>query len=369
MKKFYGLLLFLFASLFLTAQNMEGKIKKLVDSVYHANPEAVGFNVFVESPDQNIHFGYATGYSDRTSKTKLLTGQPVLIASTTKPYVSATILRLVEKGKIDISQPIKKWLSTKTNTTLANAGYDINDITIKHLLSHTSGIRDYVDEGYFKFIGENKKYEWTRDEQISRAASLGKPLSKAGEAFKYADINYILLTEIIENVSHEPFYTAIRKFLKFKELKINNTRFAKLEAVPVKSLPQAHQYWDEFGWDTLELDPSWDLYGGGGIVSTEQDIALFFQYLFNGKIIKNKAILKMMTQDVPPNLEINYCLGIRKIKYSGILGYNHGGGLGTDLIYIPALNASIAVASSEATHRPKAVEISKEIVRLLNLEK
>lgn len=70
-----------------------------------------------------------------------------------------------------------------------------------------------------------------------------------------------------------------------------------------------------------------------------------------------------------PNLEINYCLGIRKIKYSGILGYNHGGGLGTDLIYIPALNASIAVASSEATHRPKAVEISKEIVRLLSLEK
>jgi len=53
-------------------------------------------------------------------------------------------------------------------------------------------------------------------------------------------------------------------------------------------------------------------------------MALFFQELFNTKIIKNKSVLSQMTADVPPNLEIKYCLGIRKVKYAGLLGYNHG---------------------------------------------
>jgi D-alanyl-D-alanine carboxypeptidase len=64
-----------------------------------------------------------------------------------------------------------------------------------------------------------------------------------------------------------------------------------------------------------------------------------------------------MYADVLPNLEINYCLGIRKIKIGGIIGYNHGGGLGTDVTYFPGLNATIAIASVDADKRDKALLI------------
>ncbi|ROI00270.1 serine hydrolase domain-containing protein [Chryseobacterium daecheongense] len=364
-KKYITLLFLLLFSSNIFAQTIESMVQKLVDSVYAANPKAAGFALYVEAPDQHLSFGYAVGYSNRETKQKLTADQPVLIASPTKPYVAAAILRLVEKGKLDINQPIKKYLTPMSEKVLSNAGYKTNSITLKHLLSHTSGIRDYVDEGYFKFIGEHPKHEWTRDEQIERAAGLGKPLSDPGEGFHYADINFVLLTEVIESVTHQQYYKTMRKLLGYKKQGLKVTRFAKFENAHKNTAPQAHQYWDEFGWGTYNLDPSWDLYGGGGIVTNVKEMAVFFQQLFGGKIIKNKNVLAQMTTDVPPNLEINYCLGVRKIKYAGLLGYNHGGGLGTDLIYIPQLNASIAVVSLEAGHRPIAVEISKKIVGLL----
>lgn len=364
-KSYLSILFLILVSSNITAQNLESRIKRYTDSVYAANPKAVGFALYVEAPDQHLSFSYAVGHSNRETKQKLAADQPVLIASTTKPYVAATIMRLVEKGKLDINQSLKKYLSPKSQKTLSDAGYKTDNITLKHLLSHTSGIRDYVDEGYFKFIGEHPNHEWTRDEQITRAAGLGKPLSEPGEGFQYADINFVLLTEVIERVTHQPYYKTIRKLLGYKKHKLKVTRFAKFEDAPKSAAQQAHQYWDQFAWDTYNLDPSWDLYGGGGIVTNVKEMAMFFQQLFNGNIIKDKKVLAQMTTDVPPNLEINYCLGIRKIKYAGLLGYNHGGGLGTDVIYIPALNASISIVALEASHRPVALEISKKVVGLL----
>ena len=369
MKKYLYTLLFLISTGKIQAQLTEQRLRHIVDSVYAVNPGAVGFIAHVECPNQNLSWDYAVGYAEKKTQQKLSPSQPVLIASNTKPYVAATILRLVEQRKLSIDQPIRKFLTPRTEKILSAAGYRTDSITLKHLLSHTSGIRDYVDEGYFKFIGTHQKHEWTRDEQISRATSLGNPLSKPGRAFHYADINYILLTEIIEHFSKKPFYTIMRSSLNYKGLKLNETWFAKLEKAPIKTAARAHQYWEEFGWDTYDLDPSWDLYGGGGMVATLKDMACFFQYLFNGKVIHNKEVLSMMHADVPPNLEINYCLGIRKIKYAGLQGYNHGGGLGTDVIYIPELNATIAVAALEASHRPVALEISKQIVHELALVK
>ncbi len=346
-------------------QTIQQRFQQVVDSAFASNPDAIGFMLHVEAPDKNISWSYAVGFDGKKSSQALQVSQPVLIASNTKPYVAAAILRLVENKQLEITQTIDNLLSEKSRNVLRNAGYELNQITVKQLLSHTSGMRDYVDEGYFQFITEHKTYQWTRYEQITRAASLGKPLAKPGELFRYADINYILLTEIIENTTHQPFYEAMRSLLKFKKQGMKSTWFIQLEKMPKKIPHMAHQHWNHFSWEIDSLNPSWDLYGGGGMASNVKEMAVFFQNLFNGKIIKDTRVLALMYQDVPPNLEINYCLGIRKIKAHGLLEYNHGGGLGTDVVYIPELNASIAISSLEADKRPVAVEISKELVRLL----
>src|SRR6516164_6772128 len=190
----------------LIAQSNFQSFQSTVDSIFHKHPEMIGVSVHVESPDKHISWSYAAGYEGKFTGKKLDAGQPVLIASTTKTYIAATIMRLVELGELDINHPIKNLLTDKSQNELTNAGYHLDSITVKMLLSHTSGIRDYVDDNYFEFIGKNKQHQWTRDEQIARAAGLGPPLGPPGSQFKYADINFVLLSEIIEHFTKEKFY-------------------------------------------------------------------------------------------------------------------------------------------------------------------
>lgn len=357
MRLFYSLIFSLSLNLSF-AQNTESAFQKIVDSAYQANPETIGMIIHVESPDRKISWNYTIGHNGKNSSQKINPNQPLLIASNTKPYISATILKLQEQNKLNINKPIKNFLSEKTLKVLSQDGYNVDKITLYHLLSHTSGINDYVTEDYFKFIGDHKKYNWTRDEQIALAGKQ-KKLGEPGTVFRYADINYVLLSEVIENVSKMPFYTAVRTLLEFKKNGLKETWFIQLEQKPKNSLPMINQHWESFNWEIKDLNPSWDLYGGGGMASNVNAMAKFFQLLFNGKIIKNSEILKLMYTDVPPNLEINYCLGIRKIKAGNMIAYNHGGGLGTDVIYLPELNSTISIASVEAEKRPIAVEVSK----------
>ena len=218
---------------FLGFAQLQTIFQNKIDSIYEKNKDAIGIIVHVEAPKQNISWSYAKGVSDIKTNEPLNSEQPVLIASNTKPYVAAAILRLVEKGQISIDQPIKNLLSKKTRQLFLKKGYDLNVITVKHLLSHTSGIHDYVDDAYFEFVNQHPKYEWKKEEQIKRAIENGIP-QKVGEKFSYGDINYLLLAEIIEQKTHQPFYAAIRNLLKYNELGLTKTWFIDLENIPNK---------------------------------------------------------------------------------------------------------------------------------------
>jgi len=315
--------------------------KNTVDSIYDKNKDAIGIIVHVEAPKRNISWSYAKGFADSKTNKPLDYQQPVLIASNTKPYVAATILRLVEKRKITIDQPIKKLLTDKTRRLFERDGYDLNAITVKHLLSHTSGIQDYVDESYFEFINLHPAYKWKKEEQIKRSIEIGSPKA-VGQKFSYGDINYLLLTEIIEQKTHQPFYTAVRDLLRYHELNLTKTWFIDLEKYPSNTMPLAHQYAGKYKWDSYNIDPSWDLYGGGGIATTAKESALFFQYLFEGKIIQNKQLLEAMHTYVLPSDQSKYCLGLYHFDM-GFNAYYHGGWWGTDVIYSPESDATITV--------------------------
>lgn len=315
--------------------------KQKVDSIYHKNKDAVGIIVHVEAPKHNISWSYAKGVADTSTNQALEDQQPVLIASNTKPYVAAAILRLVEKGELSIDQPIANLLSKKTRHLFESNGYNLAVITIKNLLSHTSGIQDYVDEAYFEFVNQHPKYKWKKDEQIKRSIDIGNP-QPVGEKFSYADINYLLLTEIIEQKTQQPFYAAIRNLLRYKELNLTKTWFINVEQYPENTLPLAHQYASKYNWDSYAIDPSWDLYGGGGIAATAKEAALFFQYVFDGKIIQDKQLLEAMHTYVLPPDKSKYCLGIYHFDM-GFNAYYHGGWWGTDVIYSPESDATITV--------------------------
>ena len=95
------------------AQEIEKKLQHILDSTYQANQNAVGLLIHVESPNKNISWTSAIGFSNKDTKEKIDKDQPLLIASNTKTYVSAAILKLVENGKLELNQPIKISINEK----------------------------------------------------------------------------------------------------------------------------------------------------------------------------------------------------------------------------------------------------------------
>ncbi len=340
-----ALLLFCCTSTLYAQSTLEQQFQNVLDSIYQAHPEAIGIMVHVEAPEKNISWSGASGYSDQNSKSKLSPDQPALIASSIKTYVAATILSLVEEGKITIDQAIEKLISPKSKTLFEKDGYDLKSIQIQHLLSHTSGIEDYANKEYIEHKDKNPMYRWTREEQLKLATEVGDPLGKAGEQFSYADANYLLLTEIIENATQLPFYDAMRQLLKYEELDIQNTWFPTLEDKPSGTKELVHQYWGEKNWDSYKMDVSWDLYGGGGIACPTKDLALFVNHFFNGKIVKDKAIQNLIFTYIPTKetAQNPYYLGLSESTYHGMKAYGHGGFWGTVMMHFPAINTSISV--------------------------
>jgi len=351
---------------FVVGQSIEKQFQKVLDSVYKKNTDATGIMIHVESPDNHISWTSAVGVSNKDTNALLHKNQTVLIASNTKTYVATAILKLVENKKLQLNQSIRVLLNSEIAEGFSSSGYDLNGITIKHLLSHTSGINDYVTDDYFEFVKENPKYQWTRTEQINKSIQLGKPYAKAGAEFKYGDINYVLLTEIIENITKQPFYTAIRELINYNRVRLNNTWFINLEKQPEIANSLVHQYSNKHYWDSYNLNPLWDLYGGGGLVSTTKEMALFFQALFEGRIIKDKQLVKEMHSYVLPKEESNYCLGLRNISFGDYEAYYHGGFWGTDVMYLPEINTSIAVVTLEKDKRNTISPIlSKKVLSIL----
>ena len=365
MKKIELLIFLLILPNFFIAQGLDMKFQSQLDSLFKIHYDAVGVLLHIESPENELSWTSAIGYSDMKAKKGLKKHQPVLIASNTKPYVAAAILRLVELKKITLNSPIQNLLKRKICRKLKKAGYEVNKITLTHLLSHTSGITDYVNDDYFEFVNQNQQYQWKKNEQIQRSLDIGGPEFSPGTDFKYGDINYLLLTDIIEKQTNKPFYLAIKELLKFEELNLTQTWFKDLDAYPENALPLAHQYADKFQWDSYNINPSWDLYGGGGIATTSKEAALFMQYLFEGKIIEDSALLSKMYSFVLPKEKSNYCLGIRHFNFPEFSAYYHGGWWGTDVAYCPETNSTIAIFTLQKSKRGEFAKLSIEMLNLL----
>jgi len=352
----------------LSQVNFDTKFQKSIDSIYDANPDVKGIMVHIESPSNNISWSGASGYSDFNEKQILDPEQPALIASCIKTYVSATMLRLVEMGKIQLDQSIKSLLTEDTRKLFQDDGYQLDSINVSHLLSHSSGIEDYANDAYIEYITNNPKHRWTRNEQLQWAVNVGDPLGKAGSVHSYADANYLLLTEIIEGLTDKPFYQVMRELLRYDDLGLNNTWFPTLEETPKNASPLVHQYWGKYNWDSNDIDISWDLYGGGGIACNTEDLAKFSYNLFNSNIVKDTAVFnqiftKIITQDT---VQHNYYLGLAKFDYQGIKGFGHWGFWGTVVVYFPKLKTSIAVYVLEKDKEFLTRDILEQMVKLMN---
>jgi D-alanyl-D-alanine carboxypeptidase len=340
----------------------------ILDSVYEAHEDAIGIIAHIEAPDKKMSWSGAVGLSNKITKETLKSDQPVLIASNTKTYVAVTILRLIEQGELKLEDPIFKYITNTSKIVLSEDGYDVYNITVRDLLSHTSGIFDYAEtKAYLEKIIINPKHHWTRNEQIKFAMDLGEPLGNAGDVFGYSDTNYLLLTEVIESITNKAFHIAMRELIDYNALKLSATWFSSLETYPKDAKPMAYQYVSSAGLNSYNVNHSFDLYGGGGLAATAKDLALFSQSVFTNKVFKNNKILQLLQTKANPKqpMEGNYYLGLTSVNYNNIKGYGHNGFWGTVVNYFPELNASIAVVVLEQDQKHLRVDLNRVLVKAL----
>lgn len=347
------------------------RLQALVDSTFAASPQVPGLILRVEAPRLGLAWSGAAGFFDRATATKLMPEHTVRMASNTKTYIAATVLRLVEQGKLGLDAPIAGLLSAESLRGLARGGYDAKGITLRMLLQHTSGIFDYaMSPQYASAVSNDFGHRWTRAEQLGFAVDSGKPVGKPAERYSYSDTGYILLGEIIERVSGLPMGQAVRELLGFASHGIRATYFESLDSVPPGTPPRAHQYLDTV--DTYRLDPSHDLYGGGGLVSNMEDMARFYRALVRGELFEKKETLDAMLEPTAQSTAVReggYGMGIGRGVVGGVTCYGHSGYWGTTARHCPAIDLTVAAAMNRSPDSAGTmVKLATEAIRLVAAE-
>lgn len=276
--------------------------------------------------------------------------QTVRIASLTKPFVAAATLRLVERGVLKLDDSVRPLLSAPIATHLAADGYDLDQITVGMLLTHTAGIYDYAENPEFRArVMENPHHVWTHEEQIAFAVDHGAPLGVPGGAYAYSDTGYLLLGEIIERLTGEPLPQSLRSLLDFDVHGIANTWFETLEPEPSSAPPRAPQAIGSVR--AADIDPSVDLFGGGGLISTPSDLARFLRLLLSGEILSPQSV-RIMTVPTPQSLASGsaYGMGLARRTLAGVDCYGHGGFWGVIAWVCPTADVAVTGFTNNTDH-------------------
>ncbi|MEM6532274.1 MAG: serine hydrolase domain-containing protein [Myxococcota bacterium] len=281
---------------------------------------------------------------------------PFRIASNTKTFVAFAVARLAELGKLALDASIGSYLPTSLSALL-DRRYDVVSMSVAHLMSHSSGLRCHTDDPRFVAdILDDPRRRWTREEQVMRAVALGDPWDRPGRTAVYSDTGYVLLGAIIEELTGDPLGPALRSLVDFENLGLSQTWFERSE-VARSSLDPVHQYvgsLNSVGWD-----PSMDLFGGGGLISTVQDLARFYSALPSSSVFP----ILTATQVLPSSTPIRS--GLFEERAAGHAVFSHAGYWGTFAAVVPDRNIAVAAMVNQRDAAGSLEELVRAII--LNL--
>ncbi|MFO0775696.1 MAG: serine hydrolase domain-containing protein [Nitrospiraceae bacterium] len=253
------------------------------------------------------------------------------IGSVTKTFVATLVLMLRDEGRLSLDAPLSTWIAPFPNNT---------SITIRHLLSHTSGVPEYITTP--AFIAGGAKV-WTPDELIALVATAPAQFPP-GAAFVYTNTNYVLLGLIVERVTGTSISEQIRTRI-LTPLNLRETYFAGQETGPATIRG--------FGLiggvltDVTDLIHPSRAYAAGALVSTVRDLRRFTAALFGGQLL-SEASLREMTAPVAlsDRTLAPYGLGIGiRTDDAGTVWYHDGNiaGFSAAIRYWPTLHIGVVV--------------------------
>jgi len=247
------------------------------------------------------------------------------IGSMTKQFTALSILILHEQEKLDVNDKVAKYLPNYPNG---------ENITLHHLLTHTSGIKDFTK---MKTLWGVAKKDHTPQELVDFFKNEPVDFSP-GEKFKYNNSGYALLGRIIELVSAETYEDFVEKYI-FKAIGMKNSRYANDREVINN---RAYGYHNR-GKYTNRMMVSLSIpYSSGSLMSTADDMLIWQQAIGKNLLVKQSTIKMAFSKYTLNNGEpISYGYGWHLKGLNSVATREHGGsvfGFKSMGVYIPSLN-------------------------------
>ncbi|MDY6994370.1 MAG: serine hydrolase, partial [Pseudomonadota bacterium] len=292
-----------------------------------------------------LNKGY--GYADRKNKIPNTKNSVFSLGSIVKPFTAVSIMRLVQEGKIDLVDTLPKFFD--------GVPTEKQDITIKQMLSHTSGLSGTVGSDYDNI---------SKEDLIE--AAFNRPLDyQPGTDYGYSNLAFSLLAIIIEKVSGLSYEKYLSRNI-FQPAGMTQTGYT-LPTWDTKNI--AHNYTGtEDNGTFIERDhyPNWNLIGNGGMLSTTTDLFKFYQF------IKGNAFLDEETKETmfTPVWDVD-ALGIVALRDGAIIQHNGGGWDGNSALfrwYRKAGKMFMVFTNSGINNQPGFIAFEEPIDRLLDGE-
>lgn len=277
------------------------------------------------------------------------------MGSNTKTFTAAIILLLEEEGKLSIDDTIYKYLSPIKNVT--------NGITIKHLLTHTSGLYNYTSNPDFlnKINTTDPKAKWDIDQVL--ADYLEPKLAEPGQTFEYCNTGFVLLGKIIEKIEGKPYHVVLHEKLLSK-LNLNHIF---LHGFDNYTDQKAETWLNGTYYDTAFTSFLTSAWSAGGIVATAEDLATWAHKLYGGEVLSPASMAKMTTRLKIGNNTYPMGLSMFFTTFLGKQFWGHGGTTlqNSEMEFSVGNKYSVVVVCNQQNTYTEALTIKRAIEEVL----
>ncbi len=319
----------------LPAQEIDkAKLDTLFDRIEAGNQGMGRISVFHDGKEI---YARSYGYADISTGRIADADTKFRIASITKSFTSAVVMKLVEQGRLSLDDKLADYYPG-----LPNAGL----ITLRDLLSHRTGYGRRLDA-----ISQNAP---TVETMFDRLRNYKGELGEYGK-YEYGNMNFTLLTYIVEKVAKKSFGELLDEMI-ISPLGLGNTMLWNMELKAVEAISHRRE---NGVWKPVRERDIRRPVGAGGLLSTAHDINVFINALAAGKIVTPESLQAMLPHG-------GYGLGMMPMNYKGVYGYGHNGVFGiyrSLLCYYPSLKISIGITSNAMVRTNR--QIADDVLALI----
>jgi D-alanyl-D-alanine carboxypeptidase len=276
---------------------------------------AFGLSTVAVGVSADARLGWSGASGPSRDGVPLMSGTtPYAIASVTKTFTAAIVMQLVEEGRIELDAAVNDYLP---ELTIARG------VTVRQLLSHTSGIADLLAPMRDRLNAEPSRV-W---QPVEVLALVGPSTFEPGTSWGYSNTNYVIAGLLVERLTGHPFADELARRI-LDPLKLLGT------GIPARGeLPYLLGVsWTSAFWTSAMLD------------SDAADLVRWGDALYGGSILRADSLTEMLDFN-----EQGYGLGAEQLRFGGLVGYGHSGllrGYTTLLVHLPEADLTLAVLAT-----------------------